>query len=494
MNIVRPPVLTLGPPIAKPKGRKSHTNISKFQTMSNARSSTSNISSSLTQRGHLNQSGSFDLGHFFKDHPHNNKPDDALMAQFVSKRSHIGKISMSSSERRRFSIDLSDVSKSTNIPSDKGHSGKKLRYSPSFRKTRYSMDDNNFNGSPLAFDEGSNGELPKEEDEGQLIVIKIHSNWGAPDFLRISSISILDDKYMAIPVIKSTTVPDLGLDTQCLFDGHLIKKEIKDLFSIPWDQTYQEPFRLAIVVPSDITISGVRVFNSEISKESSVKDISISLDNSNTLNGEIPKNFGVDFKFTQEMRQDAIESSRLIDDYFNENNEKSFKDQYGFYPLFLIKTISFELKKSWTNENLIGLNGIQIFDQYNKLIQIDDIDDIIVHNCGSSNNSSLLLKNDLKTSRPERQFLMKTLPDKSPLIEIIFKESRYLSRIILWNFNSSREPVEYGVKHIKICADQNIVWCGKISKSVGNEMNADKMIKTIWLTDSAEIRNEATFI
>ena len=486
MNSVRPPALNLGPPIAKPRKRNSHAHIAKPQINSTPRNPISIIQSPPQQKGNLHSSGSFDLGKYLKYHEPTGKSDDLFM-NALSKKPHLRKIGNSSSERRRFSIDLSDVSKSTGLASDMVHSGRKIQHSSSFRKTRFSMDNHACNDSPLAFGDDY---TPQEEDEGQLIVILVHSNWGAPDYLRISSISILDDKFMAVPVLKSTTSPDLGLDTSILFDGHLIKREINELFSVPLKSIQNEPLKIAIIVPSEISISGVRVFNSEIAMGSSVKDISISLDNTNTLNGEIPKNFGIDFKFTQEMRQDAIQSSRLIEDYFNENREKSFQDKFGVYPLFETKTLSFELRKSWTDKNFVGLNGIQIFDQYNKQISMDAVDDIIVHNCGSSNDASLLMKNDLITSRPERQFLTKTLNGKSPLIEIVFKEPRFLSRIIIWNFNSSREPVEYGAKYIKICSDENVIWLGKINKAIGNEISAERKIKTIWLTDSMELRNQ----
>lgn len=493
MSALRPPVLTLGPPIAKPRKKNLNAHIAKPQPISSPRSSRSVLRSSSPHAGNIIPNGSFNLGHFLKDHTSNGKSnDDNYNSPLSNKKPHIRKIGMSSSEHRSFSIDLSDISKPADLACGRSNQGnRKIQHSASLRKTRHSMGNDSFKDSPLAFNEQAIENHQEDiQEEGQVVVITIHSNWGDPNFLRISSISILDNNYMAVQVLRSTTSPDLGVDTSCLFDGHLIKKEIDQLFSIPWNSNH-EPVRIAIVVPADIEISGVRIFNSEISLDSSVKDITILLDSSNTLNGEIPKNFGIDFKFTQQMRQDAIESSRLIDDYFNENREKSFQDQYGFYPLFSTKTLSFEIKKSWTDEYYIGLNGIEIYDQYNKLIQLDDIDDIIIHHCRLSNSPSLLIKHDMHTSRPEKQFLTEIIPGKNPLIEIIFKENHFLSRIVLWNFNSSSDPVEYGVKYIKICSDENVIWCGKIQKSTGNEMSADKKIKTIWLTDSTEIKNQS---
>lgn len=479
MNNARIPVTTLTPPIARPKKRSSMAHVSASTALSTPRNPHVLIQSPSLHNKHAHNppSGRSVLNQK-EPLPNVNSSDD-----FFGKKGRLRKIGHSSSERRRFSIDLSDVLK----PPNTDHKVKKIQHSSSllYRQSRYSMDEFSICDSPLSF----NNEESNEEDDGQVVVVTVHSNWGSRDFLRVSSISILDEKFMTVPVIKSTTSPDIGIDTKSLFEGHLIKNEMNELFSIPWNENH-EPVSIAIMVSKEVTISGVRVFNSEISLDSSVKDISISLDHANTLSGEIPKNFGIDFKFTKKMREDAVESSRLIDNYFNENREKAFEDKYGVYPLFSTKTLSFEILNTWNDEDFIGINGFQIFDQYNKLIQMDDIDDIIVHNCGKTNNPSLLFKDDLKTSRPERQFLTKRLNDLAPLIEVIFKKNTFLSKLVIWNYNSSREPVEYGIKNIKIRSDETVIWCGRILKSIGNEISADKKLRTIWLTDSSEIKNQ----
>lgn len=487
MNISHAPVLNSSPVIARPRKRHSAAHLNINSQFSPSPLSMSKINSTASN-SKINPSDSFLSGNHLKGHlPNVNSANNIFNPQTHQKPllSHKNK-----KDQRRFSLDLKSLPIHTDILTDRSNKIKsgRLKHSSSFRSNMNSAD--SIGNSPLAFNEFTTGNESDRENDGQVLVIKIMSNWGSSDFLRISSVTVLDDKYLAVPVLKSMTSPDLKIDTKCLFDGHLIKKSVDDLFSVPWCQNH-EPFNLVILVSNDVPISGVRIFNSDIATDSSVKDVAIMLDSTTWLNEEIPKNFGIDMKFTQKMREDAVESSRLIEDYFNESREKRFNDRYGYYPLFETKTVYFELLKSWNNEKFFGLNGLQMYDQNNRLISMDDIDDVIIQNYASSNDPSLLFKMDLQTSRPERQFLLTAPPDRLPLIEVIFKEKRFLSRIVIWNYNSYREPLEYGVRNMKISFDDHFVWCGKLHMSAGNEKSADKKIKQIWLTDSSEIKDQS---
>ena len=97
--------LSMGPSMTRPLKMNSHIPKTPINITNRSFKAKKNLFSS-PQVGFIHPSGSFDLGYILNHHNSNPQASEV----FSDKKSHIRKISNSSSKHRGFSIDLSDIS------------------------------------------------------------------------------------------------------------------------------------------------------------------------------------------------------------------------------------------------------------------------------------------------------------------------------------------------------------------------------------------------
>ncbi|OHS97774.1 hypothetical protein TRFO_35908 [Tritrichomonas foetus] len=340
--------------------------------------------------------------------------------------------------------------------------------------------------------------LLEEQPNTQIVTVDIKSNHGKVDIVRLAAISILDRKYKPVSIIKATSVPEnKSGDILDLFDGKMAKNDENELvtFSFEKDKTIS----IIIIVDREIDIHGVRIFNSTFDPDSGVKDIEVRINNNFMTKGEVQKLFGADFRFESKFSLasfNAVSSAQLIREMFPEQFvvDHGFVDTYGEYPFIQVKTFLLEIFATRSKTLNVGLNGFEFFDEKGIKLTLDSIENISIKNALRVSNSSVLIKEDMVTTKPDQMFTIEKYDeDIPPTIEITFKEEIKLAKISIWNFNSTIDTPAYGVKKAKVKLNDKTCWIGVVKCATGCTMGASQCVTEIWLTDSHELKESLTF-
>lgn len=414
----------------------------------------------------------------------------------------------------------------------------------------------------------------KPVENSQMVVIQLFSNHGSPEKTQISSITLLDPKNNPIPVLQAGIVIPHGTKEYCLrngiqlyhkksesktvqkkdpyhvtslFDGLIVKtKDNPSLFSIPFPlplipkiddddpitkakkkQLLSDTISLILIVDMSYQIDGTRLFNTSFDSDAGINDINVKLTAQNYEEAfQVPKMFGVDHKFEKGDKKTNLgpfmssvlvpeeqQPESVLRDLFPDSFQvaDTLKDDYGEYPFPQTQSLQFEILQTFAeNDPMIGLNGIEIYNDSLDKITMDDIKSVVIKNSISKNAKlSVLLKEKMITSDDSDMFVIERSIRKrfnlslnqsendnvdeidicgNPLMTFIFKKPMKLTKIIIWNYNSCTESNLRGISKASIKLDGRPFWTGIVKKSGGCISNMEKNATHIWMHDLKNIR------
>jgi hypothetical protein len=342
-------------------------------------------------------------------------------------------------------------------------------------------------------------DLEADATKTALYTIQILSNWGDNKRVSCSAIWFLDENRLQIIPIKIRSTPFSSQNNlQQLSDRVLLKTDDREIWSEKWPPDDYRCITIIYSLPINRTPSSVRIWNTLSSGKSGVKDVVVMHNDEILYKGEIPCQYGTDIKLLQHSHRISIGEiansiSPLCHAFSSLQYPKKERvaDDYGYWPLRQTKRIEILFLSNYGNEESVGLNALDIYDENYEPIEIDDIDDFLVENSKSFTDPSKLFKLQKETCNENDMFLMnvKWEEHRIPILTILMKKPKIISQIVFWNYNYIGK-LNAGVNHAIIKIDKKYVWVGKVRKALGQKGKVGLSTTSLWLNDIPELREK----
>ncbi|CAD8084642.1 unnamed protein product [Paramecium primaurelia] len=189
-------------------------------------------------------------------------------------------------------------------------------------------------------------------------------------------------------------------------------------------------------------------------------------------------------------RQQTQENAQLIKELLNQPliNQvpiKKAKKQVSLPNLPQVKVITIHIHSTWGDKYYVGLNGIEIFNEQGKQIEISDPYNQVKADPSDINvlpeyfndprTPDKLVDGVYYTQSDMHVWLSPFQRGKINKITIDLIDKKKISMIRIWNYNKSRIHSFRGAKDISLFFDNQIVFKGDIKKGFGN-MNLQRVI------------------
>lgn len=304
------------------------------------------------------------------------------------------------------------------------------------------------------------------------VQLRLLSNWGNQDKLSISSISLFDPekhKISALDCLLSSSNIIQG-DFNKLLNEVLDKSNSPDLFTISWPP-HGEYATITFFIPNESKFSGIRIWNASTNQDQGVRNVEVYLDDVFISKEEVPSGFGFNkYGLGQNYHiNHASSSTALLRELFPDKcSEPPLEDMFGAYPLEDTKSLFFIPLATFNNDIRFGINGIEIYDQSNKLIPFSQISDIRIKNCVKVGDLDTLFRENKESNNAFDMFLADARDWRSPPeIQVVFQKSMRVTRICFLNFNGNNPSVRAGISALRIKNDKRSIWLGKLNMGSG---------------------------
>ena len=320
--------------------------------------------------------------------------------------------------------------------------------------------------------------------------VKILCNWGNPNLTTCSSIWFLDENRITIKPARVKSIPiDIKDNLSKLSDPILLKKS-KEAWSFTTKEEYQD-VELTFFFPTQEMPHYLRIWNTTDGDDTSIKFIEIYHDEQMVGQGEVPMNYGVDIKLLSTQTNiplGAFRSTSTLYRSLSTIKNIQLSDIYGKWPIDYTIKLKFTFLKNYGHKELVGLNGIDIFDETYTAIEMNDIEEILVTNCIQFNNTNLLLRHNKETTDANDMFLMKVDWKEPPTLTIVFKRPTIVSQVVFWNYNAFTVGLDAGVNHCTIHSNSKPIWTGKVRRAYGVVGSVGFATTAIWFNSIPELR------
>lgn len=325
--------------------------------------------------------------------------------------------------------------------------------------------------------------LPLPEFDFQ-ITIHLMSNWGDPELMTLSEVDILGKDRIPLPNIRVTAghKRDISPRLNLLVNRELVKETVKEAWSHHWTQN-DLPIILNFVVTAHQPPECIRLWNIKERPEASLKDFAIYIDDQFIFSGECPMRFGCHVQ----LRKDSLSiMKRVKSNIFKPLDSKSLEiDQYGLIPIKRIKHLEIRiLETTDPQSNVVGLNGIEFFNEKGENITFDKVKSISLQGATGITTIFKLMKPDKYTCSFNDMYVAEKDKFRSKISFFFnFHCKIPIVMIRVWNYNCGDEVRRYGVSKMEVYSNNCLLWRGPIKRSKGLVNNLKKLTTEIWLTE-----------
>lgn len=133
------------------------------------------------------------------------------------------------------------------------------------------------------------------------------------------------------------------------------------------------------------------------------------------------------------------------------------------------KLIEIEIISTWGDQNYVGLNGIEFWNNHGQLITPGNISSKELRENPLDPRSSFQNLNDGNycTKDDMHSWLSEVQDDQRPKVQLAFDKVQTFSLIRVWNYNRNRVHANRGVRNLNIRLDNKLIFCGEITCASG---------------------------
>ncbi|OHS98301.1 hypothetical protein TRFO_35300 [Tritrichomonas foetus] len=311
--------------------------------------------------------------------------------------------------------------------------------------------------------------LPKADY--RIIAVKFTSTWGNSSHIKLAFISLFDQQQKPIEVCFISSIPEVSSLTslESILDT-TYGKEDEQIFC----EKFNDSFTIFLAVDKNVEVKTIRIFNPRVKSESDAKDVKVFEGPILFGRGEVPQKFGVNLAMLPEIYKSPSKNIKKF---------VGHQDQFGTIPFKKYETLKITILETYNSRNIVGLNGFSLFDENGELIDRSNVEKVKFKGICNLKESGMLLKRNKYTSEVDDMFLGDVEKDKTPTFEIKFLQPIIVSKIEIWNFNACDVDLSFGIKRIKLHADDIFVTNCIVPIGNGSSKLAKRTVKSIPLND-----------
>jgi len=308
------------------------------------------------------------------------------------------------------------------------------------------------------------------------IELRLFSSWNRSNQIGLTGIIALNEN--SNPVTTSCTIETSLTDSTSNLDLLINDRNITNdynqmcLLCLPPNAEF---ISIKITFIQAIQLSGLRIYNYNASYEDTylgAKEIEIYLD------GKKPQEFSkrqilrrapgnVHYDYAQDLMIGCVEPTT---NQFNLKYITLSDDKIDLPRGFVFKL---ELLDTWGDNYYIGLNGIELFDEYGKLIKLSDKEitafpssvNILGPTVADVRTPDKLVDGINNCNSGQHCWLAPFLPGQINFVYIVFDRPVTVSNVHIWNY--SKSPLR-GAKNFTLFLDDLLI-CNGILSSAGNQ-------------------------
>ena len=177
-----------------------------------------------------------------------------------------------------------------------------------------------------------------------------------------------------------------------------------------------------------------------------------------------------------------------------EKDGTAVQEERGIPVLPKGRVLEVVVQSNWGDKDLVGLNGIEIFDEGGQIVSFASAESQVSLRGGDGSSLGRLTDGNNLTCDESHIWSAPFRDAEAPALRFDFGRETSIGAIRIWNYNKSRIHSHRGVREIKLVLDGVCVFHGEVHKAPGIASEAWKGAETIlFTTDEKTIENIETF-